>query len=198
VSDGNDTGQSRAMAQAARDATGAERRQAVADVGYHNGETLKVCEDGGIEAFVPEPNHGGRMQKAPASCASDTPAAARSARAASCGRNASPRRAGGASSSAGNTTGHRAAPHAQGGRRRRDATSQGAGGTSVRHAEMSCRVRPSRACRDGSAVFAMDCRGLVAASPATPGRSTATPGSRRGGTAQFLHSLKRSTHPTAS
>ena len=43
---------------------GAERLQALADVGYFNGETLKACEDGGIEAFVPEPNHGRRMAQA--------------------------------------------------------------------------------------------------------------------------------------
>jgi Transposase DDE domain len=43
---------------------GVEKLQAVADVGYYNGETLKACEDGGIEAFVPEPQRGKRLEKA--------------------------------------------------------------------------------------------------------------------------------------
>ena len=64
VNDGNDTGQLHAMAQAARAAVGAETLQAVADAGYYNGETLKACEDGGIEAMVPEPQHGKRLDKA--------------------------------------------------------------------------------------------------------------------------------------
>ena len=64
VNDGNDTGQLHAMAQAARAAMGVEKLQAVADVGYYNGETLKACEDGGIEAFVPEPQRGKRLEKA--------------------------------------------------------------------------------------------------------------------------------------
>jgi transposase len=64
VNDGNDTGQLHAMAQAARAAVGVEKLQAVADVGYYNGETLKACEDGGIEAFVPEPQRGKRLEKA--------------------------------------------------------------------------------------------------------------------------------------
>jgi transposase len=64
VNDGNDTGQLYAMAQAARAAVGVEKLQAVADVGYYNGETLKACEAGGIEAFVPEPQRGKRLEKA--------------------------------------------------------------------------------------------------------------------------------------
>ena len=64
VNDGNDTGQLHAMAQAARAAVGVEKLQAVADVGYYNGETLKACEDGGIEVFVPEPQRGKRLEKA--------------------------------------------------------------------------------------------------------------------------------------
>jgi hypothetical protein len=64
VGDGNDTSQLHAMAQAAREAVGAERLQVLADVGCYNGETLKACEDGGIEAFVPAPQHGERMEKA--------------------------------------------------------------------------------------------------------------------------------------
>jgi len=64
VNDGNDSGQLHAMAQAARAAMGVETLQAVADVGYYNGETLKACEDGGIVAFVPEPERGTRLEKA--------------------------------------------------------------------------------------------------------------------------------------
>ena len=63
VSDGNDTGQLHAMAQAARDAMGVDTLQAVADVGYYNGETLKACEEDGIEAFVPEPDRSKRLDK---------------------------------------------------------------------------------------------------------------------------------------
>jgi hypothetical protein len=63
VSDGNDTGQLHAMAQAARDAMGVDTLRAVADVGYSYGETLKACEEGGIEAFVPEPDRSKRLDK---------------------------------------------------------------------------------------------------------------------------------------
>lgn len=63
VNDGNDTGQLHALAEAARAALGAETLTAVADQGYFNGETLKACEDGGIEAFVPEPERGHRLDK---------------------------------------------------------------------------------------------------------------------------------------
>jgi transposase len=63
VNDGNDSGQLQVMAQAARAAMGVAKLQAVADVGYYNGETLKACEDGGIEAFVPEPERGTRLEK---------------------------------------------------------------------------------------------------------------------------------------
>ena len=62
VNDGNDTGQLHAMAQAACAAVGADKLQAVADTGYFNGETLKACEDSGIEAFVPEPRRGKRLE----------------------------------------------------------------------------------------------------------------------------------------
>jgi transposase len=64
VNDGNDTGQLHAMAQAARTAMSAAQIQAVADVGYYNGETLKACEASGIEAFVPEPQRGKRLEQA--------------------------------------------------------------------------------------------------------------------------------------
>jgi transposase len=63
VNDGNDTGQLHAMAQAACAAVGADKLQAVADCGYFNGEDLKACEDSGIEAFVPEPRRGTRLEK---------------------------------------------------------------------------------------------------------------------------------------
>jgi transposase len=64
VNDGNDTAQLHAMAQAACEAVGAPSLQAVADCGYFNGETLKACEDSGIEAFVPEPQRGKRTAAA--------------------------------------------------------------------------------------------------------------------------------------
>ena len=64
VNDGNDTGQLHAMAQAACAAVGADTLQAVADTGYFNGETLKACEDSAIEAFVPEPRRGKRLEAA--------------------------------------------------------------------------------------------------------------------------------------
>ena len=54
VNDGNDTGQLYAMARAAKEALGVERLQAVADVGYYNGETLRACEADAIVAYVPE------------------------------------------------------------------------------------------------------------------------------------------------
>jgi transposase len=63
VNDGNDTGQLHAMARAAAEAIGAETLAAVADCGSFNGETLKACEDSGIEAFVPEPERGRRLEK---------------------------------------------------------------------------------------------------------------------------------------
>jgi transposase len=62
VNDGNDTGQLYAMAKAAKDALGAETLQAVADVGYYNGATLKACEDDGIVAYVPQARRTGRLQ----------------------------------------------------------------------------------------------------------------------------------------
>ena len=36
----------------------------MADTGYFNGETLKACEDSGIEAFVPEPRRGKPLEEA--------------------------------------------------------------------------------------------------------------------------------------
>jgi hypothetical protein len=62
VNDGNDTGQLYAMAQAAKDALGAEKLTALADSGYYNAETLKACEAAAITAFVPEPDHSQRLK----------------------------------------------------------------------------------------------------------------------------------------
>jgi transposase len=62
VNDGNDTGQLYKVAQAAKETFGAETLQAVADVGYHNGLTLKDCEENGIVAYVPEPERAGRLR----------------------------------------------------------------------------------------------------------------------------------------
>jgi transposase len=61
VNDGNDTGQLYEMATAAKDALGVEVLQAVADVGYYNGATLKDCEEDGIVAYVPQPERTGRL-----------------------------------------------------------------------------------------------------------------------------------------
>jgi transposase len=62
VSDGNDTGQLYPMAKAAKEALGAETLQAVADVGYYNGATLKACEDDSIIAYVPQVERAGRLK----------------------------------------------------------------------------------------------------------------------------------------
>jgi transposase len=62
VNDGNDTGQLYPMAKAAKEALGAETLQAVADVGYYNGTTLKACEDDSIIAYVPQAERTGRLK----------------------------------------------------------------------------------------------------------------------------------------
>lgn len=62
VNDGNDTGQLYAMARAAKEALGAKTLQAVADVGYYNGATLKTCEDDAIIAYVPQAERTGRLK----------------------------------------------------------------------------------------------------------------------------------------
>jgi len=64
VNDGNDTGQLHAMAEAAKQALGAERLTVVADTGDDNGETLKACEDGAITAYVPPPDRDRRLKEA--------------------------------------------------------------------------------------------------------------------------------------
>jgi len=62
VSDGNDTGQLHAMAQAAKQALGADALTAVADRGYYNGETLKACEEAAITAYVTPPDRSQRLK----------------------------------------------------------------------------------------------------------------------------------------
>jgi transposase len=62
VNDGNDTGQLYEMAKAAKEALAAETLQALADVGYYNGASLKACEDDGIVAYVPQAKRTGRLQ----------------------------------------------------------------------------------------------------------------------------------------
>jgi transposase len=62
VNDGNDTGQLHDMAQAAKEALGAETLQVVADGGYYNGVELKKCEDdGSIVPYVAQPDRNGRQ-----------------------------------------------------------------------------------------------------------------------------------------
>jgi transposase len=63
VNDGNDTGQLHAMAAAAKEALGAETLQALADVGYYNGDTLRACEADAIVAYVPEAEKSSRLAK---------------------------------------------------------------------------------------------------------------------------------------
>lgn len=61
VNDGNDSGQLHAMGVAAKEALGVETLQAVADVGYYNGETLRACETDAIVAYVPEADRNQRL-----------------------------------------------------------------------------------------------------------------------------------------
>jgi transposase len=63
VNDGNDSGQLHAIALAAKEALGVETLQAVADVGYYNGDMLRACEADGIVAYVPEANKNNRLAK---------------------------------------------------------------------------------------------------------------------------------------
>jgi hypothetical protein len=62
VNDGNDTGQLYPMAQAARDALGAETLTVLADTGYYNGNALKACEADAIVAYVPPAKRSARLQ----------------------------------------------------------------------------------------------------------------------------------------
>jgi transposase len=63
VNDGNDTGQLHAMARAAKAALGVATLQAVADVGYYNGDTLRSCEADAIVAYVPQAEKNNRLAK---------------------------------------------------------------------------------------------------------------------------------------
>jgi transposase len=63
VNDGNDSGQLHTMAAAVKEALGAETLQATADVGYYNGDTLRVCEADAIVAYVPEAEKNNRLAK---------------------------------------------------------------------------------------------------------------------------------------
>lgn len=63
VNDGNDSGQLHAMAAAAKEALGAQKLQATADVGYYNGDTLRTCEADAIVAYVPEAKKNNRLAK---------------------------------------------------------------------------------------------------------------------------------------
>ena len=61
VNDGNDVGQLYRMAEAAKDGLGISTLTVVADVGYHNGDTLKACEEEAIVAYVAQPDRTGRL-----------------------------------------------------------------------------------------------------------------------------------------
>ena len=62
VNDGNDSGQLYEVAKAAKAALAAKTLQAVADVGYYHGATLKACEEDGIVAYVAPAKRTGRLQ----------------------------------------------------------------------------------------------------------------------------------------
>src|ERR1019366_808967 len=53
---GSDRGQLSSMAFKAREATGDESVQVLADRGYYTGEEIRACEQAGINTFVPKPN----------------------------------------------------------------------------------------------------------------------------------------------
>ena len=55
TNEGNDRAQLSNMAQAAREAMGKTKLQALADRGYFNGKELKTCEEAGITTYVPKP-----------------------------------------------------------------------------------------------------------------------------------------------
>jgi len=62
INDGNDTGQLHAMAMAAKAELGVDEITALADTGYFNGNELKVCEEDGIVAYVPQAKRSGRLE----------------------------------------------------------------------------------------------------------------------------------------
>ena len=55
TNEGHDRSQLSKMAQAAREAMGKTKLQALADRGYFNGKELKACEEAGITTYVPKP-----------------------------------------------------------------------------------------------------------------------------------------------
>ena len=63
VQDGNDTAQLEPMMTKAGEAMGSERLVGLADSGYFKGVQLKSCEDKGMEAYVPVPDHAARKGK---------------------------------------------------------------------------------------------------------------------------------------
>jgi len=56
-----DSHQLSAMARAAKAELAVEQLQVLADKGYHQLDELKRCEQAGIETFVPQPEHGGKI-----------------------------------------------------------------------------------------------------------------------------------------
>jgi hypothetical protein len=62
VNDGNDTGQLYKMAKAAKEELGVDTLTTLNDGGYYNSNALKACEDGGIVAYVPQPDRTGRLK----------------------------------------------------------------------------------------------------------------------------------------
>ena len=63
VQDGNEAGQLEPMMTKAGEAMGAERLTGLADSGYFSGEQLKICEDKGLDVYVPIPRHLPRRDK---------------------------------------------------------------------------------------------------------------------------------------
>ena len=62
TNDGNDQHQLWPMAEAAKEALGVERLEALADAGYAEGEQLRRCEQNGVTAYVPLPDKSGRKK----------------------------------------------------------------------------------------------------------------------------------------
>ena len=61
VQDGNDSAQLEPMMTKAGEAMGSKRLVGLTDGGYFNGVQLKSCEDKGMEAYVPIPDHAVRQ-----------------------------------------------------------------------------------------------------------------------------------------
>ena len=64
TSAGNDTEQLAPMAKQAKAVLAVDTLEAVADAGYFNQMHLKACQDAGITAYVPVPEHHGRQDHA--------------------------------------------------------------------------------------------------------------------------------------